>query len=105
MNHLIYYNLILLTAFSCNPKTVDQSSSEYKYNIIQNVDKTYGYTISESNNILIIQKNIPGFEGIKGFEDSLKAKNCALIVLEKLSENIFPPTVSKDEINKILNSN
>lgn len=76
---------------------------QYKSYIIQNNDGTLGYGITKDSVPYIIQKNIPGKSGNNGFSDSASAYKVADYVIHKLKHNIIPPTISKQELDSLLN--
>jgi len=70
----------------------------YSTKIFSNPDNSYGYDILKENKVLIHQQNIPGQTGLKGFLKRDDAKKVALLVTEKLSQGIMPPTIETKEL-------
>ena len=70
----------------------------YSTKIFSKPDHSYGYDILKHNKVLIHQQNIPGQTGLKGFQKKDDAKKVALLVIEKLSQGIMPPTIEKNEL-------
>lgn len=124
MSNLVsIYGIVMISIFaSCNGSTGKSNDSQktsldsmsakdnhppsgkvYTAQIFKNTDGTYGYTILENNSAIIQQAVIPALSGNSGFPDSLKANNTARLVMDKLNRNIFPPSVTAEEIKTILN--
>ena len=85
--------------------TDDTSSqvSEYSAQVVRNPDGSFGYVIEQNQTPIIHQDVIPSLPGNKGFADSLHALRTAHLVIDKLKNELFPPSVTREEINTILN--
>jgi len=97
--------LLLCGVFACsllfaqtNTIKKEKNSDTYTAKILSNTDKSYGYEILKENKVLIHQQNIPGQAGLKGFQKTDDAKKVALLVIEKLSKGIMPPTIEIKEL-------
>lgn len=73
----------------------------YTYAIITPDSTTYGYDIYADKKLLIHQPSIPGMPGNKGFESRKDAVLVAKLVMEKMQKGIMPPTITKDELEKL----
>lgn len=73
----------------------------YRYVVFKRWDGGYGYTIYKDGKKLIRQESIPGLEGNRGFARKADAVNVAELVIHKLEQNIFPPTVSSAELERL----
>lgn len=91
-------------------KTAAQKSSEekeqknavqYTYTIISAESGTYGYDIYANKKLLIHQSLIPGMPGNKGFATKSKAITTAKFAIKKLQQGIMPPTITKEELQKL----
>ena len=71
------------------------------YKVIPSIENTYGYEIIQNGKTFIYQVNIPSMPGNKGFKTKEEAKNCALLVIDKIKKNIMPPSVSRYELDSI----
>jgi hypothetical protein len=71
------------------------------YIIISPAGTDFGYDIFLHNKLLIHQPTIPGISGLKGFRNKEDAVKVAILVINKLKKNIFPPTVSQEEMQKL----
>lgn len=58
----------------------------------------WGYRIFKQDTLFIEQATIPGASGIQGFPTEEKAKQIGLIMTQKLSAGVFPPTVTEEEL-------
>lgn len=67
----------------------------------KNADNTYGYDVYANSKLLIHQPNIPTMPGNKGFATKQDASIVAKLVIEKLEQNIMPPTITKEELRKL----
>lgn len=76
-------------------------SKNYKYEIIINKDKTFGYKIIADGKPMINQESMPAVPGNKGFPRKIDAERMANLVIFKLKNNIMPPTVSVAEVDSI----
>ena len=67
----------------------------------------WGYEIYFGKKLLVRQKNIPSLPGTKGFATEEQAQRAGNFVAWKASNNIFPPTVNKQELDSlgVLNNN
>ncbi len=82
--------------------SVNDSIAKFTYEIIDAPDGTFGYDILMDGRVIIHQPNIPGMPGLKGFINKEDAANVAKLVMGKLKNNQMPPTVTTDELDKIV---
>ena len=120
MKNYIYTLLIISSLSSCSTgnevKNDEKMSLEIvKVNnpIIEEVSETFsvkatfspefgwGYQILNNGELYINQPHIPSVQGNKGFETKDKAIKTAEYILNKLNNNIFPPTVSPQELDSL----
>jgi hypothetical protein len=120
MKNYIYTLLIISSLSSCSTgnevKNDEKMSLEIvKVNnpIIEEVSETFsvkatfspefgwGYQILNNGELYINQPHIPSVQGNKGFETKDKAIKTAEYILNKLKNNIFPPTVSPQELDSL----
>lgn len=66
-----------------------------------NIFTGYGYDIIISGLLYIHQPNIPSVQGNVGFDNKKKAKRTAEFIVEKIKNNIIPPTISKKELDSL----
>ena len=81
--------------------TLNLHSPDFKLDIFKNSDSSYGYSVRQNNKNFIIQKSIPAIMGNKGFDDKRDAERCGLLIIEKLKKNIWPPSISLNEIDSL----
>ncbi len=115
---LIILNLVALVVFSCqqSPKTTlstptkqEQKNNNslptktnlYTYKTTFSPDLGWGYQIFNNGAIYINQPHIPAIPGKKGFSDEDKAIKTAQFIINKLENNIFPPTISVKELDSL----
>lgn len=85
-------------SYGIESKTSDHSFSA---KIIFTDSLGWGYQIFEGNKMMINQTHIPSIQGNKGFDTRQAAQITANFVLYKLSNNIFPPTLNKKELDSL----
>lgn len=78
-----------------------KDSNKTTFKIILNTDQTYGYTVLDEEEVVVVQKTIPGMSGASGFKKKRDAEAVALLVVDKMKKGIFPPTVTSDELNRL----
>ena len=76
-------------------------NSDTTFHLISAADKSFGYEILVGKKALIKQITIPGRPGLKGFKTKKDAEKVALLMIRKLKKGIMPPTVEKDELDKL----
>ncbi len=102
------YIFLLFSAFFFSTNTNAQKSvpakikySEYSIKIIPSAGNSYGYEIFQDNIVIIRQPNIPGMPGNKGFKLKADAQKVARLAVSKLSHGMMPPTIEKEEMDKL----
>lgn len=60
----------------------------------------WAYRVNKKDRILIDQNTIPGFDGETGFSSKEQATEIGNLVIDKLNQGTFPPTVTKEELVK-----
>ena len=69
--------------------------------IIPAPNDTYGYNILMDGRIIVHQPNVPARAGLEGFRTVEAAQVVGEFVLQKIHENIFPPSVSVSELDSL----
>jgi Domain of unknown function (DUF4907) len=67
----------------------------------QNGDLGWGYSIAVDGKKTINQPHIPAIAGTKGFKTKQQALKTAEFVIHKIKHNIFPPSVTKEELDSL----
>lgn len=81
-----------------------EATAVYSLQIIAAPENTFGYDILKDNKPFIHQPHVPGMPGIKGFAKETQARKAAEVMIEKLNNNIVPPTISEEELKAILSN-
>lgn len=76
-------------------------NSTIEVHTFQNTDSTWGYDISVDGKRLILQPSIPSLPGNEGFIKQEYAKVTGELVAVKIRNNIFPPVLSREELDSI----
>ena len=74
--------------------------TEYSVKSIQ-TENGWGYQIFKGTKLLINQKNFPAVQGNQSFDSESEAIKVGELVVTKLLQNQFPPTVSSDELQSL----
>jgi hypothetical protein len=83
-------------------KPVRQATAAYTYQIIENPNHTYGYDVYANGKLLIHQPTIPAVAGNTGFTTKKTAEAVAGLVLKKIQKGEMPPTVTVEEMRKLM---
>ncbi len=75
--------------------------TQLTYEIIKAPNNTYGYNIKTNGRILIHQPSIPALPGIEGFKTEEAAISVAELVIYKIRQSNFPPSVSVSELDSL----
>lgn len=79
----------------------NQAKKEYSLQLIENKDSTFGFSIASGEKKIIDQKNIPAAAGNKGFKTKNEATACGNLMLQKIKNNIWPPSVAIRELDSL----
>ena len=99
--------ILLYTFISCglinNQKNTDYLECTinpiYSIKVTTVADKRFGHQIYKNDTLVIDQYLIPAVPGTSGFISKKQAKIVAELVVEKLSNGIFPPNVKVTELD------
>src|SRR6185437_4959538 len=61
----------------------------------------WGYDIYVDSQLYVHQPHIPAFSGERGFKTEEQAIKVGGLVMQKIKDNIIPPTVSKEELDSL----
>lgn len=83
--------------------TLDLSkiSPQYSIEIFNTNENEFGYDILVNGMKYVHQPHIPAIEGMAGFKSKEDAEKTASLMIEKIKNNIIPPTISKAELDSL----
>lgn len=97
--------LLLIAAVKINGQQSTSSSqinkANFTYKIIDAPQHTYGYDVYAAGKLLVHQAGVPAMPGNKGFATKKDADKVAALVIEKLKKGVMPPTITKEELQKL----
>jgi hypothetical protein len=79
----------------------DTSGITYQIIHSENGVEGFGYDIYIQGKLYVHQPSIPAIAGNKGFSSSHKAEQAAALVVNKIKNNILPPTVDVNELDSL----
>jgi hypothetical protein len=79
------------------------TKAHFQHFVLKNEDGTFGYAIFVDGNMTYHQPNIPALIGTKGFAQVDHAGAAAKLAIQKIKEGESPPTLSVEEVDKIIN--
>jgi hypothetical protein len=88
---------------SCKEKNKDIAEKKtwmITYTLTHHEDR-WGYKIFIDGQLSINQDIIPDVDGYHYFKTAKEAESVALLVINRLEHNIFPPSVSKHELDSL----
>ena len=65
------------------------------------IEKGWGYYIKKDNKKIISQTHITFFNGVSYFQSEIDAKKVVDLMLLKINDGIFPPSISKPELDSL----
>jgi|GEM_PF-862599 len=96
-------NSRLNSSISNNPNidSCQSTNSEYSIRTFINIDSSWGYDIYKEGKLFVHQPHKPSVSGCFGFNNEKSALLVAGLVVNKIRENIIPPSVNPNEIDSI----
>jgi Domain of unknown function (DUF4907) len=92
----------LLSDFSSSTTGVDTTKSRnISFTIINGLNNSYGYDIFVDGKLMVHQPSIPAVSGQKGFTKKEDAEKVAQLVVSKIKAGVMPPTVTRQEMEKL----
>ena len=106
-------NIFLFSFISCKENIKESCKDEinitqkasYKINTFKNKDSSWSYDIIKNNKIIIHQTIVPALDGNVNFRTQEEAFSLAKLVVEKLNRNIFPPSLTIEEVKSVITRN
>lgn len=77
------------------------AAKSISYTIIHVPDNKFGYDIYVNGKMMIHQASIPAMPGKLGFSLRTDAEKVAQLVVSKIKQGIMPPTITKEEMEKL----
>jgi hypothetical protein len=106
-----YLSLLLITcSFACSQQEANDDqevslsktdSSPYQLIVEETPGCGWGYKIMKDGQLSINQPTIPAVQGNRCFSSKEKAAKTAEFIINKMNNNIFPPTVSVEELDSL----
>ncbi|MEI6694498.1 MAG: DUF4907 domain-containing protein [Bacteroidota bacterium] len=90
---------------SCNQAANQLTSAKkdvYMIKLLKMDSSGWCYDIYKNDKITIHQPNIPAVDGNFAFKSKEDAIKTAALVVEKLKKNIFPPSLSLEEVKTVI---
>ncbi|MFK7787333.1 MAG: DUF4907 domain-containing protein [Crocinitomicaceae bacterium] len=84
-----------------NESTETKTNSDWSYKVTSISENNWGYQIFQQGKMIINQTSIPSVQGIDGFDSEEKAERTAQFILNKVENGTFPPTVKKEDLEKL----
>jgi len=76
-------------------------NSTLSFKIINTANNTYSYDVFMNDKLFIHQSSIPALPGNEGFKSKEDAEKVARLVMKKIKQGEFPPTVTTNELKKL----
>jgi hypothetical protein len=77
-------------------------NSEITYKLIHCINNSWGYDVFIDKKLFVHQATRPGMPGNDGFKMKEDAERVAQAVMKKIRNNEMPPTITNDEMKKLL---
>ena len=84
-----------------NPNLIETKRDSFSLQTTFSPEFGWGYQIMNWGALYINQPHIPAIQGNKGFDDKDKAIKTAAYIIYKLENNMFPPTISPQELDSL----
>lgn len=103
---------IILLVFSCEnstkmehespkPKEPVEAPTGLSYRVEFKDDLGWGYQIFDGSTLILNQDHIPAIQGNIGFPSKSAAEKTAKYIIQKLENDIFPPTLTVTELDSL----
>lgn len=87
------------SATTSDAQSTESSTWSYKVYLVS--EGNWGYQLFDGATMVINQPSIPAVQGIAGFDTKEKADKTARFVLEKMKRGEIPPTISREELERL----
>ena len=99
---IIVLGIVSLFYFATKSKEIVTKSKEIVEVRTYKNENGWGYDIYMNGKMLIHQPHIPALPGIRGFSKESSAFKLANLAAEKIKNNINPPSLTQEEVEKVL---
>ena len=83
------------------PSSEAFKNSNITSQLIPAANNSWGYDIYVDNKLMIHQPTVPAMPGNEGFKTKADAEKVAQLVISKIKNGEMPPSVSKEELQKL----
>ena len=74
---------------------------QYRYFVHKNDTGAWYFSIKKNEKLIVMQKDIPAVQGNIAFVDSLQASKIARLMVDKLEQGVFPPSVFRSDLDSL----
>lgn len=107
---------LMIVSWSCVGRSTERQKNNTQPAIADSVKKSsvqiyqieifkelngFGYSITKEGVRIIYQPTIPGVSGMVGFNDSIQALSVAKLVINKIQNGVFPPSILSTELDSL----
>ncbi len=79
----------------------ETGNSPFQVIVEENPGCGWGYKIMKDGQLSINQPTIPAIQGNRCFSSKEKAEKTAEFIINKMNNNVFPPTISVEELDSL----
>lgn len=77
------------------------NAPDWNFEILKNDTGGWFYEIKSDEKLIVRQENIPAIPGNYAFQDSIQASRVAELMMDKMENGIFPPSISIKELDNL----
>lgn len=101
VNNGIFYGQKEIDTYFNNEVHNPYKDAHLEVVVISAPNDTYGYSIDMNGSTLIHQPSAPALPGVEGFDREEDARIVGEFVIDKIRNNIFPPSVTVEELDSL----
>lgn len=102
--HKYLLHFLLLCCLGCSEKKSEngrQRAKAFQLEVFQADHHSYGFEIRKDQELVIRQESIPGSKRKEGFRSPKDARKVGELMIRKLDQGHFPPSVSQRELDSL----